>query len=126
MVQGGNNGWVPLLQEEQHHYSEGKVGDPGSRDVTSDVVSSGPAAHCEHQATHTRVQLSIQVKQFCALDCHPVGNKRNCCYRLPSTVIMSVTNVFFFCFFLLQFQLIIIDKTTQGPTDGIYKLLNDK
>lgn len=73
MFHGGNNGWVPLLQEEQHHYSEGKVGDPGSRDVTSDVVSSGPAAHCEHQETHTGVQLSIQVQQFCALYCHPVG-----------------------------------------------------
>lgn len=79
MVQSGNNGWVPFLQEEEHHYSERKVGDPGSRDVTGDVVSSGPAAHCEHQEAHAWVQLSVQIQQFCALHCHPVGNKRNSC-----------------------------------------------
>lgn len=72
MVQSGNNGRVPLLQEEEHHYGEREVGDPRSRDVTGDVVSSGPAAHCEHQETHAGIQLSIQVQQFCALYCHPV------------------------------------------------------
>lgn len=77
MVQSGNNGWVPFLQEEEHHYSEGEVGDPGSRDVAGDVVNSGPAAHCEHQETHARVQLPIQVEQFCALHRHPVDNERN-------------------------------------------------
>lgn len=102
MVQGGNNGWVPLLQEEQRHYSEGKVGDPGSRDVTSDVVSSSPAAHCEHQETHTRVQLSIQVQQFCALHCYPVGNKRNRCYGLQSNY--ECHKCFLFLFFLFHFK----------------------
>lgn len=93
MVQSGNNGWVRFLQEEQHHYSERKVGDPGSRDVTGYVVSAGPAAHCEHQETHTWVQLSIQVQQFCALHCHPVGNIWNSCYCRTVSNMTFVTEI---------------------------------
>lgn len=101
MVQGGNDGWVPLLQKEEHHHSEGKVGDPGSRDVTGDVVSSGPAAHCEHQETHTWVQLAEKVQQFCALRCHPVGKKRNCRDCFPSNYEDRHTNIYSFSIFFI-------------------------
>ncbi len=74
MVQGGNNGWAPLLQEEEHHDGEGEVGDPGAGDAAGDAMSSGPTPHSKHQVTHPRVQLSIDVKQLCALDRHPVEN----------------------------------------------------
>lgn len=48
VVQGGDNGRTPLLQEEQHHDGEGEVADPGPGDAAGDAVSSGPAAHSEH------------------------------------------------------------------------------
>lgn len=72
MVQGGDYRRAPLLKEEEHHDGEGEVGDPGPRDATGDAVSSGPTAHSKYQGTHPWVQLSIQVEQLCALDCHPV------------------------------------------------------
>lgn len=78
MVQGGDDGRAPPLQEEEHHDGEGEVGDPGSGDAAGDAVSSGPAAHGEHQETHARVQLSVEVEQLRALDRHPVGNTQNC------------------------------------------------
>lgn len=77
VVQCGDDGRSPLLQEEQHHDSEGEVGDPGPGDATGDSVSSGPAAYSEHQAAHPRVQLSIQVEQLCALHRHPVENTKS-------------------------------------------------
>lgn len=77
MVQYGDDGRSPLLQEEQHHDSEGEVGDPGPGDAAGDSVSSGPAAYSEHQAAHPRVQLSIQVEQLCALHRHPVENTKS-------------------------------------------------
>lgn len=55
MVQCGDDGGVPLLQEEQHHDGEGEVGDPGAGDAAGDAVSPGPAAHSEHQVAHSRV-----------------------------------------------------------------------
>lgn len=107
MVQSGNNGWAPFLQEEEHHHSERKVGDPSSRNVTGDVVSSGPAAHGEHQGTHTWVQLSIQVEQFCALYCHPVGKKPEQLLLLYSNYYVYYRNmhyIFFFYFFVFTGQ----------------------
>lgn len=85
VVQGGDNGRAPPLQEEQHHDSEGEVGDPGPRDAAGDAVCSGPTAHTEHQETHPWVQLSVQVEQLCALHRHPVKNIHSC-YRC-STVL---------------------------------------
>lgn len=82
VVQRGDNGRAPLLQEEEHHDGEGEVGDPGPGDAAGDAVSSGPTAHGEHQETHPRVQLSIQVEQLCALNRHPVENIQNCYYVL--------------------------------------------
>lgn len=83
VVQGGDDGGAPLLKEEKHHDGEGEVGDPGPGDAASDAVSSGPAAHGEHQVPHARVQLSVQVEQLCALHCHPVENKqRHCRFRM--------------------------------------------
>lgn len=76
VVQCGDDGRTPLLQEEKHHDSEGEVGDPGPGDAAGDSVSSGPAAYGEHQAAHPRVQLSIQVEQLCALHRHPVENTK--------------------------------------------------
>lgn len=74
MVQGGDNGGSPSLQEEKYHDGKGEVGDPGSGDTASDAVSSSPTAHSENQETNTLVQFSKQVEQFCALDRHPVVN----------------------------------------------------
>lgn len=79
MVQCGDNGGAPSLQEKQHHDCEGEVCDPGPRNAAGDSVSSGPAAHSEDEASHPWVQLSIQVKQLCALHCHPVDNVHSCC-----------------------------------------------
>lgn len=77
MVQRRDYGGARPLQEEQHHNSEGKVSDPGSRDAAGDAVSSGPAAHSEHQASHPWIELSVQVEQLCALHCHPVDNTQD-------------------------------------------------
>lgn len=74
MVQCGDNGGTPSLQEEKYHDSEGKISDPGPRDAAGDAVSSGPAAHGEHEASHPWVELSVQEEQLCALHCHPVEN----------------------------------------------------
>lgn len=80
LVQCGDDGGTPPLQEEQHHDSEGEVGDPGAGDAAGDAVSSRPAAHRKHQVTHARVQLRIQVEQLGALDRHPVENIERCNY----------------------------------------------
>lgn len=80
MIQGGDDRGAPLLQEEEHHDGEGEVGDPGPGNAAGDTVSSGPAAHGEHQVPHARVQLSVQVEQLCALDCHPVERKQHHCH----------------------------------------------
>jgi len=77
VVQCGDDGGASSLQEEQHHDREGEVGDPGPGDTAGDAVSSGPTAHGEHQMTHPRVQLSIQVEQLGALYRHPVVNMQN-------------------------------------------------
>lgn len=77
MVQGGEYRGAPPLQEEQHHDGEGEVGDPGPGDAAGDAVSSGPAAHGEHQATHPRVQLTVYVEQLRALHRHPVENRQD-------------------------------------------------
>lgn len=72
MVQRGDDGRAPLLQEEQHHDGEGEVGDPGPGDAAGDAVGSGPRPHGEHQEPHPRVQSPVQIEQLSALHCHPV------------------------------------------------------
>lgn len=76
MVQGGDDGRAPPLQEEEHHDGKGEIADPGSGDAAGDAVSSGPTAHSEYQVTHPWVQLSVQVEQLCALYRHPVENNQ--------------------------------------------------
>lgn len=78
MVQRRDNGGAPPLQKEQHHDGEGKVSSPGSGDAAGDAVSSGPAAHSEHEASDPWIKLSVQVEQLCALHCHPVDNTQEC------------------------------------------------
>lgn len=80
MFHRGDDGRTPPLQEEEHHDGEGEVGDPRPGDAAGDAVSSGPTAHGEHQKTHPRVQLAVQVEQLCALDRHPVENTQHQCY----------------------------------------------
>lgn len=62
VVQGRDNGRAPPLQEEEHHDSEGEVGDPGPGNAAGDAMGSSPTAHSEHQETHARVQHSVQVQ----------------------------------------------------------------
>lgn len=122
MVQSGNNGWAPILQEEDHHHSERKVGDPSSRNVTGDVVSSGPAAHGEHQGTHTWVQLSIQVEQFCALHCHPVGNKRKSCYCY-TVIITCITEICITFSFSIFLSLLVSESSLIITSHTLHSLL---